>query len=99
LGALPGCGGPACPALDREPPGGGVGLADVDGAFKRWFDEAPGGIVILRPDRIVAAVCKPWELSETLRTLARRMSLETPGQQSEPVHVEAPATVKLKVAA
>ena len=45
-------------------------LADIDGAFKRWFDEAPGGVVILRPDRIVAAVCKPWELSDTLRALA-----------------------------
>src|SRR4029453_10401806 len=99
LGALPGCGGPACPALDREPPGGGVGLADVDGAFKRWFDEAPGGVVILRPDRIVAAVCKPWELSDTLRTLARCMSLQAPQQQVEPVGVETPATVTLRVAA
>jgi 3-(3-hydroxy-phenyl)propionate hydroxylase len=76
---------PDCQALDRDPPSGGVVLADVDGAFKRWFDEAPGGVVILRPDRIVAAVCKPWELSDTLRTLARRMSLEAPQQQVAPV--------------
>jgi 3-(3-hydroxy-phenyl)propionate hydroxylase len=63
-------------ALDREPPDGGIVLADTDGAFKRWFDEASGGIVILRPDRIVAAVCKPWELSDTLRALAERMQLD-----------------------
>ena len=74
-------------------------LADIDGAFKRWFDEAPGGVVILRPDRIVAAVCKPWELSDTLRTLARRMSLEAPQRQAEAVCVETTATVALKVAA
>jgi 3-(3-hydroxy-phenyl)propionate hydroxylase len=76
LNALPVVVRPDCQALDRERPRGGVVLADVDGAFKRWFDEAPGGVVILRPDRIVAAVCKPWELNETLRALADRMHLE-----------------------
>src|SRR5881394_4046845 len=93
LDALPVVVRPDCQALDRDPPSGGVVLADVDGAFKRWFDEAPGGVVILRPDRIVAAVCKPWELSDTLRTLARRMSLEAPQQQAKSVCVEQPATV------
>ena len=55
--------------------------------------------MILRPDRIVAAVCKPWELSDTLRTLARRMSLEAPQRQAEAVSVETTATATLKVAA
>jgi 3-(3-hydroxy-phenyl)propionate hydroxylase len=99
LDALPVVVRPDCQALDRDPPNGGVVLADVDGAFKRWFDEAPGGIVILRPDRIVAAVCKPWELSETLRTLARRMSLEAPPQQVQALRVETNAAPALKVAA
>jgi 3-(3-hydroxy-phenyl)propionate hydroxylase len=76
LDALPVVVRPDCQALDREPPDGGIVLADTDGAFKRWFDEASGGIVILRPDRIVAAVCQPWELSETLRALAERMQLD-----------------------
>jgi len=99
LDALPVVVRPDCQALDRDPPSGGVVLADVDGAFKRWFDEAPGGVVILRPDRIVAAVCKPWELSDTLRTLARRMSLEAPRQPAQPVQVETTANETLKVAA
>lgn len=100
LDALPIVVRPECQALDRDLPSGGVVLADVDGAFKRWFDEAPGGVVILRPDRIVAAVCKPWELSDTLRTLAQRMSLDVPQQQAQPVHVEkANASLTLKVAA
>jgi 3-(3-hydroxy-phenyl)propionate hydroxylase len=100
LDALPVVVRPDCQALDRDPPNGGVVLADVDGAFKRWFDEAPGGIVILRPDRIVAAVCKPWELSETLRTLARRMSLDVPQRQSQPLReVDANAVPAFKVAA
>jgi 3-(3-hydroxy-phenyl)propionate hydroxylase len=87
LGALPVVVRPDCQALDREPPQGGVVLADTDGAFKRWFDEAPGGVVLLRPDRIVAAVCKPWELSDTLRELAGRMQLdlsERPAVAAEP---------------
>jgi 3-(3-hydroxy-phenyl)propionate hydroxylase len=99
LDALPVVVRPDCQALDRDPPDGGVVLTDVDGAFKRWFDEAPGGIVILRPDRIVAAVCKPWELSETLRTLARRMSLEAPQRQARPLRAEAETATALRVAA
>jgi 3-(3-hydroxy-phenyl)propionate hydroxylase len=90
LGALPVVVRPDCQALDREAPQGGVVLADTEGAFKRWFDEAPGGIVILRPDRIVAAVCKPWELSDTLRELARRMQLDLsdrPATAAEPAAV------------
>jgi 3-(3-hydroxy-phenyl)propionate hydroxylase len=95
LGALPVVVRPDCQALDREPPAGGVVLSDVDGAFKRWFDEAPGGVVILRPDRIVAAVCQPWELGDTLRTLARTMSLDT----SAPAEVHRPSAPALKVVA
>jgi 3-(3-hydroxy-phenyl)propionate hydroxylase len=82
LNALPVVVRPDCQALDREAPAGGVVLSDVEGAFKRWFDEAPGGVVILRPDRVVAAVCEPWELSETLKRLARTMSLATPLPQA-----------------
>lgn len=67
---------PACQSLEREPPAGGIVLADVDGAFKRWFDAAPGAIVVLRPDRVVDAVCNPWQLGDTLRELARRLRIQ-----------------------
>ena len=40
LGALPVVVRPDCQALDREPPAGGIVLADIEGAFKRWFDVA-----------------------------------------------------------
>jgi 3-(3-hydroxy-phenyl)propionate hydroxylase len=76
LDALPVVVRPDCQSLDREPPHGGIVLADVDGAFKRWFDDAPGGIAVLRPDRIVAAVCQPWELNATLKALAQRLRLD-----------------------
>jgi 3-(3-hydroxy-phenyl)propionate hydroxylase len=98
LGALPVVVRPDCQALDLDPPQGGVVLADTEGAFKRWFDEARGGVVILRPDRIVAAVCKPYELSDTLRELARRMELDLsarPEVRSDPATV--PAAPALRV--
>jgi 3-(3-hydroxy-phenyl)propionate hydroxylase len=90
LDALPVVVRPDCQALDREPPQGGVVLSDVDGAFKRWFDEAPGGVVVLRPDRIVAAVCQPWELNDTLRVLADRMQLDL----SQPAQASGPHALK-----
>ena len=80
---------PPCQALDREPPAGGIVLADIDGAFKRWFDTAPGSIVVLRPDRVVAAVCTPWQLNRTLRELARRLHIDPDAlAPARPVRIE-----------
>jgi 3-(3-hydroxy-phenyl)propionate hydroxylase len=99
LGAMSVVVRPDCQALDREPPAGGIVLADTEGAFKRWFDEAPGGIVLLRPDRVVAAVCTPWELADTLRSLAERMALDTTAEGATARHLPAVETVRLKEAA
>jgi hypothetical protein len=33
-------------------------------------------VVVLRPDRVVAAVCTPWALNRTLRELARRLHVD-----------------------
>jgi 3-(3-hydroxy-phenyl)propionate hydroxylase len=89
LGAMSVVVRPDCQALDREPPAGGMVRSDVDGTFKRWFDTAPGGVVLLRPDRVVAAVCQPWELGSTLRTLAQKMSLQVAGASAAPALKEA----------
>jgi 3-(3-hydroxy-phenyl)propionate hydroxylase len=99
LGALSVVVRPDCQALDREPPAGGIVLADTEGAFKRWFDEAPGGIVLLRPDRVVAAVCTPWDLADTLRSLAERMALDTTVEGAAARRLPAPEAVLLKEAA
>ena len=74
---------PDCQSPDREPPAAGVVLADVDGAFKRFFDTAPGSIVVLRPDRVVAAICPPWNLGATLRELAGKLHLDTGTRSGE----------------
>ena len=79
---------PDCQALDRDPPAAGVVLADVEGAFKRFFDTASGSIVILRPDRVVAAVCSPHRLAATLRELAGRLQLR---EGALPMQADAPS--------
>lgn len=83
---------PSCQSLEREPPEDGLVLADVDGTFKRWFDAAPGSVVVLRPDRIVAAVCLPWQLDATLRELAARLRIDV-------ATLDAPRTLPTKEAA
>jgi 3-(3-hydroxy-phenyl)propionate hydroxylase len=77
---------PPCQALDLDPPAGGLVLADVDGTLKRWFDGARGSVVVLRPDRVVAAVCTPWALNRTLRELARRLHVDAT-RLALPTHV------------
>ncbi len=77
LDALPVVVRPPCQDPARGVPAGGEVLGDRDGDFKRWFDGAPGAIIVLRPDRIVAAVCAPWALEQTLVSLASAMGLAT----------------------
>jgi 3-(3-hydroxy-phenyl)propionate hydroxylase len=49
-------------------------LEDVDGAFRDWLLAAPQrSIIVLRPDRYVAATCAPAELEDTTRQLRRLM--------------------------
>src|SRR5690606_11229408 len=68
---------PVCQAADRNPPRDGMVLGDIDGSCKRWFDDITGSVIILRPDRIVAAACQPWQLNDVLRQLSRRMHINT----------------------
>ncbi|MET4579979.1 bifunctional 3-(3-hydroxy-phenyl)propionate/3-hydroxycinnamic acid hydroxylase [Ottowia thiooxydans] len=66
---------PPCQLIDREPPQDGIVVTDRDDELRRWFDIAAGSVVVLRPDRIVAAVCMPCDLDTTLDALARAMDL------------------------
>ena len=80
---------PPCQLTDREPPQDGIVVTDRDGDLRRWFDVAPGSVVILRPDRIVAAVCKPCDLDATLDALAKALDLvETRDPESLPHHLQ-----------
>lgn len=70
---------PPCQMIDREPPQDGIVVTDRDGEMRRWFDAAPGSVVVLRPDRIVAAVCMPCDLDATLDALAQALDLVDTG--------------------
>ncbi len=48
---------------------GTVAVEDVDGQLFSWFKEQDESIVILRPDRYVAAIVSPERLKETLKKL------------------------------
>lgn len=66
---------PPCQDLLRDVPARGQVLADRDGDLRRWFDTAPGSVLMLRPDRVVAAVCMPCELEACLEALAEVLDL------------------------
>jgi 3-(3-hydroxy-phenyl)propionate hydroxylase len=44
-------------------------VGDETGALKTWFDDQGSSIVVLRPDRFVAAMARPLDLAEQLARL------------------------------
>jgi 3-(3-hydroxy-phenyl)propionate hydroxylase len=51
-------------------------IADRDLRLKAWFERHRESVVILRPDRFVAAACRGETLSETLVALGRALMLK-----------------------
>jgi 3-(3-hydroxy-phenyl)propionate hydroxylase len=52
-------------------------VGDEGGELKTWFDGQGGSVVVLRPDRFVAAVCRPLDLSDQTMRLAGLVGLPT----------------------
>lgn len=52
---------------------------DPDGVLKNWFDVRACGLVILRPDRFVAAASLTQQASQALAAVVRAASLTTQG--------------------
>ena len=61
---------------------GTVLVGDVSGALKEWFASEDTSIVILRPDRFVAMVCRPQEISRAVNALSRAMRMQS--EKGEP---------------
>ncbi|WP_428035673.1 bifunctional 3-(3-hydroxy-phenyl)propionate/3-hydroxycinnamic acid hydroxylase [Amphritea sp.] len=53
---------------------GVVSVEDVDHTLEDWFTAARDKIVIVRPDRFVAAICSPSRLNEALDALRKQLS-------------------------
>ena len=52
-------------------------VADVSGALKEWFATEDMSVAILRPDRFVAAICRPQEISCTMNALGQAMKFQS----------------------
>jgi 3-(3-hydroxy-phenyl)propionate hydroxylase len=59
-------------------------VADTDGRLKEWFGNHASTIVFLRPDRFVAAMCKPQQIDATTKALAGALHI-VPAQQDAQV--------------
>ncbi|GGO85411.1 3-(3-hydroxy-phenyl)propionate/3-hydroxycinnamic acid hydroxylase [Marinobacterium nitratireducens] len=53
---------------------GAVSVEDVDNVLADWFGTARNRIVIVRPDRFIAAITSPGRLNETLDALRAKLS-------------------------
>ena len=66
---------PAQQMAHREAPRRGViNVGDTTGRLKDWFADQPQSIVFLRPDRFVAALSSPQEVSNTTAAFAEALA-------------------------
>ncbi|AJP58945.1 3-(3-hydroxyphenyl)propionate hydroxylase [Pandoraea vervacti] len=56
-------------------PAGVIAIGDPLNRLKNWFAARPQSVALLRPDRFVAGVCAPQEVSDMLIELASKVSL------------------------
>ncbi|NPT34156.1 bifunctional 3-(3-hydroxy-phenyl)propionate/3-hydroxycinnamic acid hydroxylase [Paraburkholderia xenovorans] len=61
-------------------PAGVIAIGDVQGRLKEWFARVPESVVLLRPDRFVAGMCTPQQVSDCIGELALKLSLK-PAEQ------------------
>lgn len=52
-------------------------VGDVTGTLKEWFAAEDASVVILRPDRFVAAICRPQEISHAMIALGQAMQMQS----------------------
>lgn len=68
-------------------PEGVIAVGDATGRLKDWFSRLPESVVLLRPDRFVAGVCTPQQVSAALVELAGKLGMrDTPSQASATSH-------------
>lgn len=56
-------------------PDGVIAIGDAQGRLKAWFGARTQSVVLMRPDRFIAGVCGPQEVSHALSQLARKAAL------------------------
>jgi 3-(3-hydroxy-phenyl)propionate hydroxylase len=79
-----------------------IAIGDVSGRLKEWFTRAPESVVLLRPDRFVAGICMPQQVSRSIADLAGKLdlrSLATPAVQYTDDEAGCAATVAIETGA
>ncbi|MGO4155478.1 bifunctional 3-(3-hydroxy-phenyl)propionate/3-hydroxycinnamic acid hydroxylase [Cupriavidus sp. YAF13] len=56
-------------------PEGVIPIGDAAGRLKDWFSRLPESVVLLRPDRFVAGVCTPQQVSAAIVELAGKLGM------------------------
>jgi 3-(3-hydroxy-phenyl)propionate hydroxylase len=64
-------------------PEGVLALGDVQGRLKDWFSRLPESVVLLRPDRFVAGVCTPQQVSDAIVELAGKLGMTEAAEQAQ----------------
>ncbi|MGF6701332.1 3-(3-hydroxy-phenyl)propionate hydroxylase [Paraburkholderia sp. MM5496-R1] len=57
-----------------------IAIGDVNTRLKDWFTRVPESVVLLRPDRFVAGVGSPQQVSQLVVALARQLHLDLAGR-------------------
>jgi 3-(3-hydroxy-phenyl)propionate hydroxylase len=74
-------------AYRADVPQGILALGDVSGRLKDWFGQQPHSIVLLRPDRFIAGMCSPQQVSQSILMLADKLALTHAAGQKQPTGV------------
>jgi 3-(3-hydroxy-phenyl)propionate hydroxylase len=72
-------------------PAGVIALGDTQSRLKDWFGAQPISVVLLRPDRFVAGVCMPQEVSCAIVELASKLELVPAANFGPPIQPQAMA--------
>ncbi|MGF6413397.1 bifunctional 3-(3-hydroxy-phenyl)propionate/3-hydroxycinnamic acid hydroxylase [Paraburkholderia sp. MM5482-R1] len=57
-----------------------IAIGDVNTRLKDWFTRVPESVVLLRPDRFVAGMGSPQQVSQLVVELARQLNLDVAGR-------------------
>lgn len=82
------------PQLDYrdDVPDGVIAVGDVHGRLKDWFGSQPHSVVLLRPDRFVAGMCSPQQVSDAVLALAQKLALRCPAANEADIRAAARAS-------
>jgi len=70
---------------------GVVAVGDADGRLKEWFEKQEQSVILLRPDRFVAGMCSPQQVSQHIMQLAQKLAYQ-PAALSVAKSVAQPST-------